>query len=353
MKKKFNSVVGALLQLVLGLFLTTVFAPRLSAQTAYGSVAGTVSDVSGGAIADAQVTLTNLGTAEKRIQQSGTDGLYSFVNLLPGRYRIDVEKTGFKRVTRPEVIVEVGQVVRIDLPLQVGEVTQTVEVTGETPLLQQETSSMGQVVEQRKANELPLNGRNVFNLVSLAPSVVPQGSATGTPVGVNPFGWGNYQVNGSFGNQSAEYLDGQPLNIGYINLPVLIPIQDSIQECRVQTSNLGPEWGKFAGGVTNLSTKGGTSSLHGEVYEYLRNKIFNANDYFLKAAGNPTPPWVQNQFGAEIGGPFRLPGQRQNKAFWILSWEGFRLRTAQPFTTSVPDTKQLNGDLSEICRSGL
>ena len=114
---------------------------------------------------------------------------------------------------------------------------------------------MGTVVEQRKANELPLNGRNVFNLIVLAPSVIPQGSSTGTPVGVNPFGWNNYQVSGSFGNQSAEYLDGQPLNIGYINLPVLIPTQDSIQEFKVQTSNLGAEWGRFAGGVTNLSTK--------------------------------------------------------------------------------------------------
>src|ERR1700751_4674650 len=259
MKRESNLVLGALLQLALCLSLATVFAPRLSAQSTYGSVAGTVSDVSGGAIADAQVTLTNLDTAEKRMQQSGTDGLYSFVNLLPGRYRIDVEKTGFKRVARPEVIVAAGQVVRIDLPLQVGEVTQTVEVTGETPELQSETSSLGQVVEERKANELPLNGRNVFNLVALYTSVVPQGSATGTPVGVNPFGWGNYQVNGSFGNESAEYLDGQPLNIGYINLPVIIPTQDSIQEFKVQTSNLVPEWGRFSGGVTNLSTKAGTS----------------------------------------------------------------------------------------------
>src|SRR5246500_3484028 len=349
MKKKFNSGVGALLQLVLGLSLTTVFAPRLSAQTAYGSVAGTVSDVSGGAIADAQVTLTNLGTAKKRIQQSGTDGLYSFVNLLPGRYRIDVEKTGFKRVARPEVIVEVGQVVRIDLPVQVGEVTQTVEVTGETPQLQAETSSIGQVIEQRKANELPLNGRNVFNLISLAPSVVLQGSATGTPVGVNPFGWGNYQVNGSFGNESAEYLDGQPLNIGYINLPILIPTQDSIQEFKVQTSNLGPEWGRFSGGVTNLSTKAGTSSVHGEVYEYFRNRIFNANDFFLNAAGKARPPWVQNQFGLNAGGPLSIPHyDGRNRTFWFASWEGFRLRTGQPFTATVPTSDERSGNFSMI-----
>ena len=131
--------------------------------------------------------MTNTGTAEKRVQQTGTDGLYSFVNLLPGQYRIDVEKSGFKRIARPDVVVEVGQSVRIDLTMQVGDVTQTVEVTGETPQLQAESSSIGQVVEERKANELPLNGRNVFNLISLAPSVVPQGSATRHAGGSEPF----------------------------------------------------------------------------------------------------------------------------------------------------------------------
>src|SRR5215472_1578609 len=190
------------------------------AQSTYGSIAAAVTDPSGAAIADAQVALTNLGTGEKRSQSTGADGLYSFVNLFPGRYKVEVEKTGFKHFTRPEVVVEVNQNVRIDVTLQVGDVTQTVEVTGETPLLQPESSSLGQVVEQRKTNELPLNGRNIFNLTAIAPSVVPQGNTTGTVVGVNPFGWGNYQVNGSFGNQSAQYLDGQPLNIGYINLPV-------------------------------------------------------------------------------------------------------------------------------------
>jgi hypothetical protein len=309
-----------------------------------------VSDLSEGAVADARVILTNLGTTEKRVQQTGTDGLYSFVNLLPGRYKIEVEKTGFKRVERPEVILDVAQVVRIDLTLQVGEMNQTVEVTGETPQLQSETSSIGQVVEERKANELPLNGRNVFNLVALAPSVVPQGSATGTPVGVNPFGWGNYQVNGSFGNESAEYLDGQPLNIGYINLPVVIPTQDSIQEFKVQTSNLGADWGKFSGGVINLSTKSGTNGLHGAAYEYLRNKVLDANDFFLNKAGKKRPPFTQNQFGANAGGPLVIPHvyNGRDKTFWFFSWEGFRLRTGTAFTTTVPTPAELAGDFSAI-----
>src|SRR6202043_3723476 len=165
---------------------------------------------------------TNPDTGEKRTETTGGDGLYSFVNVLPGRYRIEVEKTGFKRTTRSEVIVDVGQSVRIDLSMQVGDMTQTVEVTGETPLLQSETSSLGQVVEERKANELPLNGRNIFNLITISPAAVAQGGSGGTPVGQNPFSWGNYQVGGSFANESAEYLDGQPLNIGYINLPIII-----------------------------------------------------------------------------------------------------------------------------------
>src|ERR1035438_9995424 len=334
--------------LALCFFVATVFSPSLSAQTTYGSISGTVSDSSAAAISGAEVTLTNTSTAEKRVQQTGSDGLYSFVSLLPATYRIDVEKSGFKRISRPDIIVEVGQSARIDLTMQVGDVTQTVEVTGETPLLQADTSSLGQVVEERKANELPLNGPNVFNLISLAPSVVPQGSAGGTPVGVNPFGWGNYQVNGSFGNESAEYLDGQPLNIGYINLPVLIPTQDSILEFKVQTSNLGAEWGRFAGGVVNLTTKGGTNYFHGEVYEYLRNRIFNANNYFLNAVGKPRPAWEQNQFGAQAGGPVPLYGSGRNRTFWFTSWEGFRLRRGEPFTATVPTTDERNGNFSAL-----
>src|SRR6267378_6601293 len=325
--KNLRLAISIVLQLALCLFVAGVFNGRLAAPTTYGSIAGTVTDASGAAIADAQVTLTNLATTEKRVAQSGADGLYDFVNLLPSRYSIVAEKTGFKRITRPEVIVEVGQSVRIDITLQVGDVNQTIEVTAETPLLQAETSSIGQVVEQRKANELPLNGRNVFSLITLAPSVVPQGSAGGTPVGVNPFGWGNFQVNGSFGNESAEYLDGQPLNIGYINLPVVIPTQDSIQEFKVQTSNLGADWGKFSGGVINLSTKSGSNGLHGEAYEYLRNRVLNANDPFNKATEiqqgkpNKAPAFTQNQFGANAGGPLIIPHvyDGKDKTFWFFS----------------------------------
>ena len=308
-----------------------VFCPPLSAQTTYGSISGVVTDPSGAAIVGAQMTLTNLGTAEKRVEPTGADGLYTFVNVFPGRYRIDAEKTGFKHITRAEVVVDVQQTVRIDLTMQVGEVSQTVEVTGETPLFQPETSSLGQVVEERKADELPLNGRNIFNLIAISPAAVPQGQTGGSAVGPNPFGWGNYQVGGSFGNESAEYLDGQPLNIGYINLPVVIPTQDSIGEFKVQYNNLGADWGKFAGGVINLSTKSGSKQFHGAAYEYLRNKVLNSKSFFQ----TKTPPYVQNQYGFDVGGPVPV-SVFKDKTFFYTSWEEFRLRRGENFTTTVP-----------------
>src|SRR5580698_6090157 len=271
----------------------------LSAQSTFGSISGTVADTSGAAVPDAQVTLTSSGTGAKQTYTTSGDGLYSFVNLNPGEYRLDVEKAGFKHYKRESVVVQVQQAVRIDAVMEVGAVSQTVEVTAETPLLTPTDTSLGQVIDQRATNEIPLNGRNVFNLITLSPAAIAQGGSGGSQVGQNPFSWGNYQVGGSFGNESAEYIDGQPINIGYINLPVLIPDQDAVAEFKVQYNNLGPEWGKFAGGVVNLSTKGGTNQYHGEAYEYLRNKVLNATPFY----DTSNPPYVQNQFGGTFGGP--------------------------------------------------
>jgi hypothetical protein len=325
----------------------------LNAQSTYGSVVGSVTDASGAAVTDATVTLTNVGTAEKRTQNSGADGLFTFVNLFPGQYRVDVEKQGFKHFARTDVTVEVQQSTNVVAALQVGEVSQVVEVTSETPLLQTESSALGTVVEQRKADELPLNGRNIFNLITISPAAVAQGGSGGSPVGQNPFSWGNYQVGGSFANQGAEYLDGQPLNIGYINLPIIIPTQDSVGEFKVQYNDQGAEWGKFSGGVVNLSTKSGSNSFHGSAYEYFRNKVLNANEYFNKgtqlAQGQPNeaPPWTQNQYGFQVGGPVI-----KDKTFFYVSWEQYRQRTGSPFTTSVPAAGMTSGDFSALCPGG-
>jgi hypothetical protein len=320
----------------------------LSAQSTFGSISGTVSDASGSSVPDVVVTLTNVATTAKQTITTGGDGAYTFVNVVPGQYLLEADKAGFKHVKREGVDVQVQQGVRIDVSMEVGAVSQTVEVTGETPLLQPTSSSLGQVVEQRETNEIPLNGRNVFNLITLSPAAIAQGGAGGTPVGQNPFSWGNYQVGGSFANQSAEYLDGQPLNIGYINLPILIPTQDSIGEFKVQYNNLGAEWGKFSGGVVNLSTKSGSNEYHGEAYEYIRNKVLNSRPYF--SATNP--PYVQNQYGLAGGGPII-----KDKTFFYASWEQFRLRQGgATSTTTVPlpqmfgiGTPTGNGDFSALC----
>jgi hypothetical protein len=338
--------------LAVSLTLLSSLAPIANAQTTYGSITGSVQDSSGAAITDAQVTLTNTGTGEKRLQRTGPDGLYSFVNLIPGEYRIDVEKQGFKHFTRGNVNVQVNQANKIDALLTVGQVSETVEVTSETPLLQPETSSLGTVVDTRAANELPLNGRNIFNLTTITPSVIPQGNTMGTVVGKNPFDFANYQIGGSFANEGAMYLDGQPLNIGYINLPFIVPTQDSISEFKVQDNNLGPEWGKFAGGVINMSTKSGTNNWHGTGYEYLRNKVFNSNEFFNKRSelssgkSNQSPPFTQNQFGGSVGGAVI-----KNKTFVFGSYEGFRLRTGTPFNTTVPTVAERGGNFADLCVS--
>ena len=335
--------------LLLG-FLVSMACLNVHAQSTYGSVSGIVTDPSGAAVPGATVTLTNLSTSEKRSQPSGDEGHFTFVNLFQGEYRIDIEKQGFKHFGHPGVVVQVQQDTHVDATLTVGQVSETVEVTSETPLLQTESSSLGQVVEQRKADELPLNGRNIFNLITVSPAAVAQGGSGGSPVGQNPFSWGNYQVGGSFANQGAQYLDGQPLNIGYINLPIIIPTQDSVGEFKVQYNNLGAEWGKFSGGVVNLSTKSGSNAWHGSAYEYFRNKVLNANEYFNKqtelANGQPNeaPPWTQNQYGVQVGGPVF-----KDKTFFYVSWEQYRQRTGSPFTTTVPQPAMLTGDFSSLC----
>ena len=322
--------------------------PTAWGQNVYGKISGIVTDSSGAAIADANVTLTNLGTSEKHSQRSSTSGEYTFVNVLPGRYRMEAEKTGFKTVAREPIVVEIESGLRVDMALQVGATTETVEVTGETPLLQSDTQSLGQVVEGRTVTESPLNGRNPLALVALVPGVVPQGAPSGgnysggSPVGANPFALGDFQIGGGQAGQSQILLDGVATNGAYLNIVTVVPTQDAIQEFKVQTNNLGPEYGRFAGGVINLSTKSGSNSFHGSAYEFLRNKVFDANDFFSARAGLAVPAFTQNQFGGNIGGPVI-----KNKLFFFSGYEGYRLRKGNTITTSVPTALERGGDFSQ------
>jgi carboxypeptidase family protein len=314
------------------LFFGCCFTAR--GQSTFGSISGTVKDASGAAVPGAQVTLTSIATGAKETFTTDQNGLYSFVNVNPGEYTIDVDKTGFKRFKRTTFDLQVQQSVRIDANMEIGTDTQTVEVTAAAPLLQTDNASLGQVIDERKTNETPLNGRNVFNLITLSPAAIAQGGAGGSQVGQNPFSWGNYQVGGSFGNESAEYIDGQPVNIGYINLPILIPDQDAISEFKVQYNNLGPEWGRFSGGIVNLSTKGGTNTFHGVAYEYLRNKVLNSRPHFVAT----NPPYVQNQFGGTFGGPIY-----KDRTFFFFAYDGYRQRASSIFTTTVPTVGERSG----------
>lgn len=320
-----------------------LLAASLHSQTFYGSLVGTINDASSAAMPDASVTLINLGTGDRRTAQTDASGNYQFVNLPPGQYREEVEKQGFRKFVREPITVEVQSTVRIDVAMQVGEVTQILEVSAQTPLLQTENASLGQVVESRKVLEMPLNGRNVFALVALVPGVVPGGQSGTTPTGTNPFAWGNYQIGGGQANQSASYIDGAPVNTAYVNHTALVPTQDAIQEFRVQTNNMGPEFGRFAGGVINLATKSGSNAFHGSAYEFLRNKVLNSNTFFNNRANVARPAFSQNQYGFNLGGPIK-----RDKTFFFGSYEGFRLRQGQSYVFSVPTDPMRAGDFSNV-----
>lgn len=326
--------------MLLTLASLALFSGIIQAQTFYGSIVGTVTDSSGATVPGAAVTAVNSGTGERRTSQSNAEGKYEFVNLVPGRYRVDVEKAGFKHLTRDEIEVQVQATVRVDAGMQIGDVGQTVEVSAEAPLLQTETASLGTVVEQRKLSEMPLNGRNPINLVALVPGVVAQGDAMNNPTGQNINAFGNFQINGGIAAQNATFLDGAPLNFTG-NVIALVPTQDALQEFKVQTNAMGPEFGRFAGGVINFTSKSGSNEIHGQAYEFLRNKVLNANTFFNNRSGLATPSFTQNQYGTNIGGPVK-----KDKTFLFFSWESFRLRQGDSVTYAVPTLAQRAGDFS-------
>ena len=317
-------------------------------QTFYGSIVGAVTDSSGAPVANALVTTTNLGTTERRSITTESSGLYRFVNLVPGNYRIDVELAGFKHYTRDQIAVEVEAAVRIDVAMQVGDVTQSVEVSAATPLLQTESASLGQVVEGRAVEEIPLNGRNVLNLVSLVPGVVPQGGAMTNLTGQNVFAAGNYQIGGGTANQSATLVDGVPVNISYGNSVEFVPSQDIVSEFRVQTNSNTVEYGAYTGGVINITSKSGTNEFHGTAYEFLRNKVLNATNFFANSTGAGKPSYKQNQFGVAGGGPVILPRiyNGKNKTFFFFGYEGYRQRQGSLVQSTLPTAPELQGDFS-------
>ena len=297
----------------------------------------------------AKVRLTNTATNDERTVSTSNSGDYQFLNLVPGTYRISVEKEGFSRIVRPNIEVPVQAEVRIDGTLAVGMSTQTIEVASVAPPLDTESAAVSTVVNSKTIDSLPLNGRNVLNLIALTNGVVPQSAAMGSPSGNSNGGSAtifgnimNFQIGGGQNNQSAVFLDGAPLNISQSNSTALVPTQDAVQEFRVVSNNAGAEFGKFAGGVVNLTTKSGSNAFHGGVYEFFRNRVLNANAFFNNLSGLERPKWNQDQYGANLGGPIR-----KNRAFFFFGWENFGYNIEVPSLNSVPTQPMRTGDFSE------
>ncbi len=322
--------------------------PTGKAQTTSGSIVGTLTDQSGAVIPQTSVMLSNADSGASFQAKTDDSGFYQFFNIPPARYNIAVQRTGFVSLKQGPYRLEVEGSLRIDLRMQVGSENQTVTVTAQAPLIQAETTSLGEVVDERETVELPLNGRNPMNLTELVPSVVPQGQSSGTTNSTNPFAWGNYQIGGGMANQSATFIDGAPVNTPYNNLTSLVPSTDSLAEFKVDTNDLSAEYGHLAGGAIQFSTKSGTNTLHGALWEYLRNKVLNANTWFDNNSGIPRGSFTQNQFGFNGGGPIYFPHvyDGRKKTFFFFNWEGFYLRQGQTFTESVPTMDEINGNMN-------
>jgi hypothetical protein len=323
------------------------------AQTFTGGITGIVTDPGGSVVPGAQVRLTNLDTNETRQASSNDVGECTFTALPPGRYRIVLEHPGFKRFVEEPIEVRVQQFVALNAKLEVGQESQSIEVTGQAALLDAVTSSLSQVVENSQVNELPLNGRNTLALVALTPGIRAQGQFLQNTATRSFAGWGNFSSNGGVSDANEVLVDGAAVTMFLVNAPSLIPPVDATQEFRVQTNNYAAEFGRSSGAVVNISIKSGTNGLHGSMYEFLRNDKLDANDFFLNRAGQERPKLNFNQYGFAVGGPVELPRvyNGKDKTFFFANFEGFRQRQAQALTTTVPTAAQLQGDFSKTFNS--
>ncbi|MEZ5284904.1 MAG: TonB-dependent receptor [Vicinamibacterales bacterium] len=313
------------------------------AQSFYGALLSVVKDGQGGVLPGVTVVLTSMSTGERHEAVSGADGSARFVNLVPGQYRLEAELAGFQRWVREGIAVNVQTTPRIDVTLTLGSISETLVVTGAAPLLQTQSASVATVVGSRPVQELPLNGRNVLNLISLAPSVVPQGGSDGSLTGKNVFAAGNYQIGGGTANQSASFFDGVTVqDTAYGNIVVLTPSPDSVEEFSVQTNSSTAEFGRFTGGVINMASRSGSNAFRGSLFEFHRNRALNSNTFFGERAGLEKPPFTQNNFGGTLGGPLK-----RDRLFFFGSYEGYRNEEGVLLRRTVPTLAMRNGDFSD------
>src|SRR5712664_1096530 len=328
----------------------------LRAQVDTGTILGTVSDASGGSVHGATVTLTNEGTNATLATTTGSDGTYKFTPVKIGSYKLTATLQGFSTVTQKNVVVNVGQDVVVDFTLKPGSVIETVEDASTIPVLETQDASVGQVVDQRNVDSLPLNGRNFTFLAQLAAGVnSPQADTRGNAAS------GAFAANGLRPAQNNYLLDGIDNNsdtVDFLNGTnfVVLPPVDAVEEFKVQTSDFSAEFGRSGAAVLNATIKSGTNNFHGAAWEFFRNDKLDAADFFENAGGRPKGALRQNQFGFTAGGPVVIPKvfNGRNKVFFFGDYEGLRRVQGTILTGSVPTLAERNApggpytDLSDL-----
>jgi hypothetical protein len=327
-------------RLVLALGLACVVACPAIAVGPTGTIVGTVVDPSEAVIPKAQITVRNQGTNATREVLTNDDGDFSVPLLTPGVYEVSAEKAGFRRAFYSNVNLNVDQTVRVDFMLQVGRLSEQVIVTESVPLVQTDTSTLGQVIERKQVSELPLNERNFLTFALLVPGgQLPVAGSQNSTQG------GAISVNGAREQSNDFLLDGVDNNDLYINQYSVLPSVDAIQEFKVQSSDYSAEFGRGGGAQVNVVLKSGTNQFHGSGFEFVRNRKMDAKNFFdepdctpdsIPGTCAPIPRLDRNQFGGTLGGPIQ-----KDKTFFFASYEGLRLRQATTREAIVPSQVQL------------
>jgi hypothetical protein len=335
--KRMSLIVGTVVALFLGVWC----GPTL-AQISTGGIVGTVSDPTGGAIPGAKVVVTDLATNVSSTTTSGANGDFVFTRLTIGTYALTVEARGFKRFVRSGITLNVQAEVEVDPRLEIGELSQTVNVSGDVVQLETESADVGQVVSVQQVTDLPLNLRRYDTLALLTAGV------NQTTPGFVTRAEGVFSVNGNSNTQNYFALDGADNNSYTTNLQdqsaqSVQPAVDSVAEFKVQTRDYSVEYGRNAGAVINASLKSGSNHFHGDVYEFLRNADLDSNNFFLNEAGQPIPKYQQNQFGFTFGGPIR-----RDHTFFFINWEGTRINQGTTLLSTVPTPLMDEGNFTEL-----
>jgi hypothetical protein len=316
----------------------------LRAQTINASLAGTVRDATGAAVAGAKVQIVNTATNAEINISTTSDGVFQAPSLPAGRYRVSAGAAGFKTAVRNDVILEVSEQAKLDLSLEVGAVTESVDVTAHAEVIDATTSSVGEVVDSITMENVPMVDRNPYSLVFLVPGM--QGD-----VGLT-YNSGNISANGGRPGTAEILIDGSasaPPGANPINILSIFPSVDALQEFRVQTSSYSAEFGRSGGGIINMVYKSGSNQIHGTAFEFLRNSEMDANSFFNNLNGRPLQNYKKNQFGGTIGGPVVIPRlyNGHNKTFFFGSYEGRRQGNPSNRLDTVPTTLQRDGDFSQ------